>query len=316
MTKIVVTDGYTLNPGDLSWKQLEKLGELTVYDRTKPDEIVERCKDATIVLTNKVPFNEATLAQLPNLKLIGVTATGYNIIDMKAAAQKGIVVSNVPAYGTDSVAQHTFALLLELTNQVGKHAASVAAGGWVKSPDFSYQLSPVTELAGKTMGIVGWGNIGQQTARIAQAFGMKILYYTPSKKENAFATWASLPELFAKSDVISLHCPLKPENTGFVNKELIAVMKPSACIINTSRGPLINEQDLADALNSNQIAGAGLDVLSTEPPSADNPLLSAKNCIITPHNAWISKEARQRVMDVTVENVAAFLKKAPRNKVS
>ncbi|MCS3799123.1 D-2-hydroxyacid dehydrogenase [Niastella sp. OAS944] len=316
MTKIVVTDGYTLNPGDLSWKQIETLGELTVYDRTKPDELIDRCKDAAIVLTNKVPFNAAAIDQLPNLKLIGVTATGYNIIDVQAAAQKGIVVSNVPAYGTDSVAQHSFALLLELTNQVGKHAASVAAGGWVKSPDFSYQLSPLTELAGKTMGIVGWGNIGQQTARIAQAFGMKVLYYTPSKKENAFAPWASLPDLFAKSDFISLHCPLKPENTGFVNNELIGVMKPSACIINTSRGPLINEQHLADALNSNRIAGAALDVLSTEPPPADNPLLSAKNCIITPHIAWISKEARQRVMEVTVENVAAFLKGAPVNKVS
>ena len=315
MTKIVVTDGYTLNPGDLSWKQIEALGELTVYERTKPNEIIERCKDAAIVLTNKVPFSEATLAQLPNLKMIGVTATGYNIIDVQAAAQKGIVVSNVPAYGTASVAQHTIALLLELTNQVGKHAASVAAGGWVKSPDFSYQLSPVTELAGKTLGIVGWGNIGQQTARIAQALGMELLYHNPSKKENAFAPWASLPDLFAKSDFISLHCPLKPENTGFVNNELIGVMKPSACIINTSRGPLINEQHLADALNSNRIAGAALDVLSTEPPPPDNPLLTAKNCIITPHNAWISKEARQRVMDVTIENVAGFLKGEPVNKV-
>lgn len=316
MAKIVVTDGYTLNPGDLSWKQIEALGELTVYDRTKPDELIERCKDAAIVLTNKVPFNAAAIDQLSNLKLIGVTATGYNIIDVQAAAKKGIVVSNVPAYGTDSVAQHSFALLLELTNQVGKHAASVAAGEWVKSPDFSYQLSPLTELAGKTMGIVGWGNIGQQTARIAQAFGMKVLYHTPSKKENAFAPWASLPELFAKSDFISLHCPLKPENTGFVNNELIGVMKPSACIINTSRGPLINEQHLADALNSNRIAGAALDVLSTEPPAAENPLLTAKNCIITPHIAWISKEARQRVMDTTIENVAAFVKGAPINKVS
>jgi glycerate dehydrogenase len=316
MTKIVVTDGYTLNPGDLGWKQIEALGQLTVYDRTKPNEIIDRCKDAAIVLTNKVPFNEATLARLPNLKMIAVTATGYNIIDVQAATKKGIVVSNVPAYGTASVAQHTIALLLELTNQVGKHAASVAAGGWVKSPDFSYQLSPVTELAGKTLGIVGWGNIGQQTARIGQAFGMEILYYNPSKKENAFAPWASLPDLFAKSDFISLHCPLKPENTGFVNNELIGVMKPTACIINTSRGPLINEQHLADALNSHRIAGAALDVLSTEPPAPDNPLLAAKNCIITPHNAWISKEARQRVMDVTVENVAAFLKGESVNKVS
>lgn len=316
MNKIVVTDGYTLNPGDLSWKQIETLGQLTVYDRTKPNEIIDRCKEAAIVLTNKVPFNEATLAQLPNLKMIGVTATGYNIIDVQAATKKGIVVSNVPAYGTASVAQHTIALLLELTNQVGKHAASVAAGGWVKSPDFSYQLSPVTELAGKTLGIVGWGNIGQQTARIAQALGMEILYYTPSKKENAFAPWASLPDLFAKSDFISLHCPLKPENTGFVNNQLIGVMKPSACIINTSRGPLINEQHLADALNSHRIAGAALDVLSTEPPPADNPLLAAKNCIITPHNAWISKEARQRVMDTTIKNVAGYINNRPVNIVN
>jgi glycerate dehydrogenase len=316
MINIVVTDGYTLNPGDLSWKPFEAMGELTVYDRTKPAEIVERCAAATIVLTNKVPFNEATINQLPNLKMIGVTATGYNIIDVQAAAQKGIVVSNVPAYGTASVAQHTIALLLELTNQVGKHAASVAAGEWVKAPDFSYQKAPVTELAGKTLGIVGWGNIGEQTARIALAFGMEILYYNPNKKENAFAPWAPLPELFAKSDFISLHCPLKPENTGFVNNELLKVMKRSACIINTSRGPLINEQHLADALNNGQIAGAALDVLSTEPPPADNPLLSAKNCIITPHNAWISKEARQRVMDVTFDNVAAFLNGSPINKVS
>jgi glycerate dehydrogenase len=315
MMKIVVTDGYTLNPGDLSWKPLEAMGELTVYERMKPEEVVEKCKDATIVLTNKVPFNEAAISQLTNLKMIAVTATGYNIIDMQAAAKKGIVVSNVPAYGTASVAQHTIALLLELTNQVGKHAASVAAGEWVKAPDFGYQITPITELAGKTMGIVGWGNIGSQTARIAQALGMELLYYNPAKKENAFAHWASLPDLFAKSDYISLHCPLKPDNTGFVNNDLINVMKPSACIINTSRGPLINEQHLADALNSGRIAGAALDVLSTEPPPANNPLLTAKNCIITPHNAWISKEARQRVMNTSIENVSAFLKGAPVNKV-
>jgi glycerate dehydrogenase len=197
MIKIVVTDGYTLNPGDLSWKEIEALGELKVYERTKPEEIVDRCRDAHIVLTNKVPFNEATLAQLPQLKMIGVTATGYNIIDVQAAAKKGIVVSNVPAYGTASVAQHSIALLLALTNHVGKHAASVAAGDWARSPDFSYQLAPITELAGKTLGIVGWGNIGEQTARIAQAFGMELLYYNPSQKENAFAKWVSLQELFA-----------------------------------------------------------------------------------------------------------------------
>lgn len=309
--KIVVTDGYTLNPGDLSWSAIEALGELKVYDRTKPEEIVDRCRDANIVLTNKVPFSEAVLAELPHLKMIGVTATGYNIIDVQAAAKKGIVVSNVPAYGTDSVAQHTIALLLELTNQVGKHAASVAAGDWSGSADFSYQLAPITELAGKTLGVVGWGNIGQQTARIAQALGMELLYYSPSKKENAFAKWVPLPELFAKADFVSLHCPLKPDNMGFVNKEIIEVMKPGACIINTSRGQLINEQHLADALNSGRIAGAALDVLSVEPPSPHNPLLSAKNCIITPHIAWISKEARRRVMATTVTNVEGFLNKKP-----
>lgn len=311
MIKIIVTDGYTLNPGDMSWGSIEKFGQLTVYDRMNPGELVDKCREADIVLTNKVPFSEATIAQLPNLKMIGVTATGYNIIDVQAAAKRKIVVSNVPAYGTASVAQHTIALLLELTNQVGKHAASVAAGDWVQSADFGYQLTPITELAGKTMGIVGWGNIGQQTARIAQALGMELLYHNPSKKENAFAEWVPLTELFAKSDVISLHCPLKPENTGFVNNDLIKEMKPSALILNTSRGPLINEQHLADALNNGRIAGAGLDVLSVEPPSAQNPLLSAKNCIITPHNAWISKEARQRVMDTTVENVTAFLNNKP-----
>jgi glycerate dehydrogenase len=315
MIKIVITDGYTLNPGDLSWSAIEALGELTVYDRTKREEIVDRCRDANIVLTNKVPFNEATLAELPQLKMIGVTATGYNIIDVQAAAKKGIVVCNVPAYGTDSVAQHTIALLLELTNHVGKHAASVAAGDWPRSADFSYQLAPITELAGKTLGIVGWGNIGQQTARIAQAFGMELLYYNPSKKENAFAQWVPLTELFAKADFVSLHCPLKPDNMGFVNKEIIEVMKPGACIINTSRGQLINEQHLADALNNGRIAGAALDVLSVEPPSPQNPLLSAKNCLITPHIAWISREARRRVMATTVGNVEAFLNSKPVNVV-
>ena len=316
MIKIVITDGYTLNPGDLSWKQIESFGELTVYDRTKPEEIVDRCRDASIILTNKVPVTEANMAALPHLKMIGVTATGYNIIDVQAAAKRKIVVCNVPAYGTASVAQHTFALLLELTNQVGKHAASVAAGEWVNASDFSYQKAPITELAGKTLGIVGWGNIGQQTARIAQAFDMQVLFYNPSKKENGFAKQVPLAELFAKSDFISLHCPLKPENMGFVNKELIEVMKPSAYIINTSRGPLINEQHLADALNSHRIAGAALDVLSTEPPSAQNPLLAAKNCIITPHNAWISKEARQRVMDTSAANIDAFLQQKPINRVA
>jgi glycerate dehydrogenase len=311
MIKIVVTDGYTLNPGDLSWTTIGSFGELTVYDRTAPDQIVERCREANLVLTNKVPFTAATLEQLPHLKMISVTATGYNIIDVQAARAKDIVVCNVPAYGTASVAQHTFALILELTNHVGIHAASVAASEWVKCPDFSYQKTGIMELAGKTLGIVGWGNIGKQTARIAQAFDMQVVYYNPSKKQDAFAEWMPLPDLFAKSDIVSLHCPLTPGNAGFVNQELLQVMKPSAFLINTSRGQLINEQHLAGALNNNLIAGAALDVLSVEPPHPENPLLTAKNCIITPHNAWISKEARQRVMDVTVENIRAFLNNKP-----
>jgi len=315
MINIVVTDGYTLNPGDLGWEPIEQLGQVTVYDRTQPHELIDRCRDAHIILTNKVPLNEATIAALPQLKMIGVTATGYNIIDVQAAAKRNIIVCNVPAYGTASVAQHTIALLLELTNQVGRHAASVAAGEWVKSPDFSYQKTPITELAGKTLGIVGWGNIGQQTARIGQALGMNIIYHNPSIKENAWARWHPLPDVFAESDVVSLHCPLKPDNMGFVNADLIALMKPSAFIINTSRGPLINEQNLADALNSGRIAGAALDVLSAEPPSAQNPLLKAKNCIITPHNAWISKEARERIMQTTAGNIAAFLQQKPVNRV-
>lgn len=311
MQKIVVTDGYTLNPGDLSWEPIASFGELILYDRTPANEIVERCRAATIVLTNKVPFSAATLEQLPHLKMISVQATGYNIIDVQAARAKGIVVSNVPAYGTASVAQHTFALILELTNHVGLHAASVAAGEWVQSPDFSYQKKGITELAGKTLGIVGWGNIGKQTARIAQAFDMRVVYYNPSKKPDAFAEWLPLPDLFAQSDIVSLHCPLKPDNAGFVNNDLLRVMKPTAFLVNTSRGQLINEQHLADALNNNLIAGAALDVLSVEPPHTDNPLLTAKNCLITPHNAWISKEARQRIMDTTVENIQAFLNNKP-----
>lgn len=316
MVKIVVTDGYTLNPGDLSWEQIETFGELIVYDRTPNELIVERCREADIVLTNKVPFNEATIVQLPRLKMIGVLATGYNVINMQAMRKKGIIVCNVPAYGTASVAQHTFALILELTNQVGKHAASVAAGEWTNARDWCYQKSTITELAGKTLGIVGWGNIGQQTARIAQAFGMQVLYYNPSKKEQAFAPWVDLPALFAQSDIVSLHCPLKPDNAEFVNNELLQVMKPSAYLINTSRGQLINEAHVAEALNDNRIAGAALDVLSTEPPLPDNPLLTAKNCIITPHNAWISKEARQRIMDITAENIKSFLNNKPIHVVS
>lgn len=313
---IVVADGYTLNPGDLSWNTIAPFGELTIYDRTSASEVVERCKAADIVLTNKVPFNNAAINHLPQLKLICVTATGYNIIDIAAARDNGITVCNVPAYGTASVAQQTFALILELTNHTGIHAASVANGEWETCKDFAYTKAPLTELAGKTLGIVGLGNIGAQVAKIAVAFGMNVLYNSATKKDTAIAKYADMQTLFAESDIVSLHCPLREDNHQFVNEALLQLMKPSAFLINTARGQLINEQDLADALNKGIIAGAGLDVLSAEPPSAYNPLLKAKHCIITPHIAWITKEARERIMNVTVKNIAAFLEGTPINKVN
>jgi len=306
--KIVVTDGYTLNPGDLDWKSIEKLGDLTVYERTPLNQIVERCQDATVVLTNKVPFNEETLNRLPKLKLIGVTATGYNIIDIKAAKRKGITVCNVPGYGTLSVAQHAIALLLEITNHVGQNARTTAEGKWQQSKDWCYTEAPISELSGKILGIVGFGRIGIQTARIATAFGMSIMHYNRSKPKVALGKSVDLETLFKESDVVSLHCPLTEENYGFINKNLLNRMKPTAILINTARGQLIQEPDLADALNNGIIAAAGLDVLSQEPPPADHPLLHAKNCLVTPHNAWMSKEARQRILTITAENLAAFIK--------
>jgi glycerate dehydrogenase len=314
--KIVVTDGYTLNPGDLSWENIAAMGELVLYDRTPLHMIIEYCREAQVVLTNKVPFSSEVLKQLPQLKFISVTATGYNVIDIDAANQRGVVVSNVPAYGTDSVAQHTFALLLELTNKVGLHAASVAKGEWANAIDWCYTKQPLTELTGKTMGIVGLGNIGRQTAWIAKAFGMQVIYTSRTKKETDLGEFVDMSTLFAQSDVISLHCLLSNDNLQFVNKDLLRLMKPSAYLINTSRGQLVNEQDLADALNKDHIAGAAVDVLSSEPPKANNPLLSAKNCIITPHNAWMSREARQRIMDTTGKNLQAFINGKPINVVS
>jgi glycerate dehydrogenase len=314
--KIVVLDGFTLNNGDLSWSELSRLGDLQIYDRTSEAEVVERCRDAAIVVTNKVPISKTTMQQLPALKYITVLATGYNIVDVLAAKERGIAVSNVPAYGTASVAQHTFALLLELTNGVGLHAASVAAGEWQRSRDFAYTKKGLRELEGKTMGIVGFGNIGQQTMHIAAAFGMHILYNSRTKKETTLGTFVDLKTLFSQSDVVSLHCPLTPENAGFVNKDLLQLMKPTAFLLNTARGPLINEMDLADVLNNGRIAGAGLDVLSTEPPQENNPLLHSRNCIITPHIAWMSYEARQRIMAITAQNIATFLNGAVINVVN
>ncbi len=316
MIQIVVTDGYTLNSGDLSWQSLANLGELTVYDRTPVEEIVTRCQEADIVLTNKVPFSGATLSQLPRLRCISVLATGYNVIDTVAAKAQGVVVCNVPGYGTASVAQHTFALILELSNGVGRNSASVRAGNWQRASDWCYTEQPIVELAGKTLGIVGMGSIGQQVAQIATAFGMEVVYFNPSEKPGVAGSSRSLTELFATSDFISLHCPLKADNTGFVDKDLLRQMKPTACLVNTSRGPLIHEADLATALNEGWIAGAALDVLSTEPPSEHNPLLQAQNCIITPHNAWMSREARQRIMEITAKNIEAFLAGTPQHQVN
>lgn len=308
---IVITDGYTLNPGDLSWDNITALGQVNLHDRTPIDQLVQRCKDADIVVTNKTPFSADALQALPNLKMIAVTATGYNIIDIKTAAKQHIVVSNVPAYGTASVAQHAIALLLELTNHVGRNARATAEGKWVSAADWCFTEGPVMELEDKTIGIVGYGNIGQRTARIAQALGMKIIYHSPSPKPGAPGESVSIDVLFADSDAISLHCPLTADNQEFVNKSLLKKMKPSALLINTARGQLIQEQDLADALNEGRLAGAALDVLSKEPPPASNPLLTAKNCIITPHNAWISKEARTRIMDTTIKNIKAFIDGKP-----
>lgn len=314
--KIVVTDGYALNPGDLSWKPIEDYGELTVHERTPPGLIYERCKHADIILSNKTELNRDIIVRLSNLKLISVLATGYNVIDINAAQKNGIVVCNVPAYGTASVAQHTFALILELTNHISIHSESVTNGEWQQSPDWCYARKPLMELAGKTLGIVGMGNIGRQTALIAIAFGMKVIYSSRHNKQTDPGEYKDLETVFRESDFISLHCPLTPENKEFVNAGLLQLMQPSAYIINTARGQLVNEHDLADALNNNKIAGAALDVLSKEPPQDDNPLLKAKNCVISPHNAWMTKEARQRIIDVTAKNIKSFLEGHPQNVVN
>ncbi len=317
--KIVVLDGYALNPGDLSWDGFRSSGDLTVYDRTESDKVIERSADAEVLITNKIPMDENTFRQLPSLKYVGVLATGYNIIDTGAAKRHGIVVTNIPAYGTDSVAQMTFALLLELCHHVQRHNDSVKEGKWSASIDFCYWDYPLTELSGKTMGIIGFGNIGQRVAAIGAAFGMKILAFDVNRENNAVPEnfkWAELSEIWSASDVISIHCPLFPETKGLINKESLGKMKKSAFLINTSRGAIVAEEDLAAALNNGTIAGAGLDVLSIEPPSSDNPLLNAKNCIITPHIAWATKAARERLMTIAVNNLTGFLRGKPVNVVS
>lgn len=315
--KIVVLDGYTLNPGDLSWNKLKALGNTEVYEYSTAEEIMERAREAEIILVNKAILNADILKALPKLRCICVTATGYNNVDIKFAKSKDIIICNVSGYGTDSVAQHVFALLLELTNQVGIHHESVQNGDWSRCRDFSYWKTPLVELAGKTMGIYGFGKIGQQVANIAMAFGMKILstHKHPKRDARPGVTFVSIEELFTQSDVITLHAPMTDENKGIVNKDLLSKMKSTAFIINTARGGLINEADLKSALENDDLAGAGLDVLSEEPPKNGNILFGVKNCIITPHNAWGSREARERLLDETVENVAAFLQGEPRNVI-
>ena len=311
--KICILDGYSLNPGDLDWSPVERLGDVTLFDRTPADKIVERAADADIVLTNKVPFSADTLRQLPRLRFICVLATGYNIIDTEAAARQGVVVANIPAYSTMSVAQMAFAHILNITNHVASYAREVADGKWTNCPDFCFWDSALTELAGKTMGIVGLGNTGMSTARIAVAMGMKVVAMT-SKSADTLPeeiTPAPLDDVLASADVVSLHCPLTPSTRHLINAASIAKMKPSAILINTGRGPLVDEQAVADALNGGRLAAFGADVLSQEPPRGDNPLLSARNCFLTPHIAWATLEARTRLMSTATENVRQFVAGKP-----
>ena len=311
--KICILDGYSLNPGDLDWSPVERLGDVTLFDRTPADKIVERAADADIVLTNKVPFSADTLRQLPRLRFICVLATGYNIIDTEAAARQGVVVANIPAYSTMSVAQMAFAHILNITNHVASYAREVADGKWTNCPDFCFWDSALTELAGKTMGIVGLGNTGMATARIAVAMGMKVVAMT-SKSADTLPegiTPAPLDDVLASADVVSLHCPLTPSTRHLINAASIAKMKPSAILINTGRGPLVDEQAVADALNGGRLAAFGADVLSQEPPRGDNPLLSARKCFLTPHIAWATLEARTRLMSTATENVRQFIAGEP-----
>ena len=316
--KIVILDGYAANPGDLEWDGLEQLGDCTLYDRTSRDQVLERCKDANIVLTNKVPFKRETIEALPNLKYIGVMATGYNIIDTEAAKEKGIVVTNIPSYSTNSVAQMVFAHILNITLHVQKHSDEVHQGRWSKNADFCFWDSPLLELHGRTIGIIGLGSIGQAVARIAFGFGMKVIAYT-SKTQLQLPheiQKVELDELFEQADIVTLHCPLTDETRNMVDKRRLELMQPTSIIINTSRGPLINEAELAEAPKNKTIYAAGIDVMSQEPPKADNPLLGVENCYITPHIAWASFAARTRLMKILINNVKAFMEGKPENQVN
>ncbi|MDL2258193.1 D-2-hydroxyacid dehydrogenase [Eubacteriales bacterium OttesenSCG-928-K08] len=316
--KIVVLDGYTENPGDLSWSGLEALGTLTVYDRTPEDQVAARIADAEVVFTNKTPVFRETIAACPNIQFIGVLATGYNIVDVQAAKERGIPVSNIPTYGTAAVGQFAIALLLEICHNVGHHSKAVAQGRWQSSPDWCFWDYPLIELAGKTMGIIGFGRIGQTTGAIAKAMGMNLLAYDayPNESGKAIAQYTDIETIYRESDVIALHCPLFPDTQGMINKESIAKMKNGVIILNNSRGQLVVEQDLADALNSGKVYAAGLDVVSSEPIQPDNPLLKAQNCFITPHISWAPKESRQRLMEIAVENLRQFQNGTPVNIVN
>lgn len=319
--KLVILDGYAENPGDLRWDALRRFGELTVYDRTNPDdaeEIARRIGGAEIVITNKTPVSREVFDACKNLRLVAVLATGYNIVDAAYAKQRGIPVCNVPTYGTEAVAQYAIALLLEICSQVGHHSAAVRAGRWSESPDFCFWDTPLIELAGKTMGIIGFGRIGRAVGRIARAMGMRVLACgsRPTEEGRAIAGYVGLPELLRQADVVSLHCPLTPQTEKIINRETLSMMKPGAILLNNARGALLDEQAVADALNEGRLYAAGVDVASSEPILADNPLLTAKNCFITPHISWACKECRERILQATIENIAAFLAGSPVNVVN
>ena len=318
--RITVLDGYTSNPGDLSWEAFEELGELTVYDRTKAEEVVSRCLGCEVVFTNKVVMNAGIIDQLPDLKYIGVLATGTNVIDLEHAGKKGVCVTNIPGYGTDSVVQHILSFILHFSSKVSIHDEAVHQGDWVNSKDFCFTLGTLNELSGSTLGIIGLGTIGRKLAKVADAMGMKIIAAHQSSMDRLElpfeVEWLPVDEVFARSDFLSLNCPLTADTENLVNAERLQKMKSSAVLINTGRGPLVDEQALADGLNEGTIAGAGLDVLSTEPPATDNPLLTAKNCVITPHVAWASLQARKRLLVIAAENLSAYLRAEPKNRVN
>jgi glycerate dehydrogenase len=315
--KIVVLDGYATNPGDLSWEGLKEFGELTVYDRTPAELTLERAAGAEILITNKVFLGNTEIARLPQLRYVGIQATGVNVADLEVARKHGVAVTNVPAYSTNSVAQHAFALLMELTRGVGRHAELVQQGAWTNCPDFAFQETPQIELTEKVFGVIGFGDIGKATAKIAEAFGMRVLVHTRTPDPQTFpgTEFVALNQLLVEADVVSLSCPLTAQTEGFINAERLALMKKSSYLINTGRGLLVDEEALASALSRGVIAGAGLDVLSKEPPPADNPLLQAPNCFITPHLAWATRAARQRLIDELVANLRAFLNGESRNRV-